>query len=59
MTEHRPGLRLEISRTAAPDGSIRVLIQTDDWHLLLPPYDAIDIADTMREIARAIIAERN
>lgn len=59
MTEHRPGMRLEISRTLAPDGSVRVLFQADEWHMLLPPGDALDVAASLEAVARGILAERN
>lgn len=59
MTEHRRGMRLEISQAIAPDGRPAVLFQADEWHVLLPPGDALDIAEDIAAIARGIIAERN
>jgi hypothetical protein len=58
MTEHRPAMRIDIRRATAPDGHPAVLIQFDDYHVLLWAPDAIEIAQTVTEIARGILAQR-
>ncbi|HEY7010130.1 MAG TPA: hypothetical protein VH395_14375 [Jatrophihabitantaceae bacterium] len=60
MTTHRRGTRVEIARTVDPAGRVAVLLQVDDdWHLVLQPHDAIDLAESMTAIARGILTERN
>jgi hypothetical protein len=60
MTTRRRGTTVEIARTVDPAGRVAVLLQVDDdWHLVLPPHDAIDLAETMTAIARGILTERN
>ena len=38
---------------------MRVLFQADEWHMLLPPGDALDVAASLEAVARGILAERN
>ena len=59
MTEHRPGMRIEIARTVDPFGRPAVLFQADDWHVILPPFDALEVAESIAAVARGVIVERN
>lgn len=59
MTTHRPTMRVEITRVLDPTGHPAVLVQADEWHLVLPPYGALELADSLAAVARGIIAERS
>jgi hypothetical protein len=60
VTTHRRGTRIEIARTVDPAGRVAVLLQVDDhWYLVLPPHDAIDLAESITAVARGILTERN
>jgi hypothetical protein len=50
-------MRLEIRRVTAPTGQPAVLLQADEFHLLFWPHDALEIAETISEVARGIIAD--
>lgn len=58
-TDHRPGMRIEIRPCIAPDGRQAVLFQADEFHLIVPPGDALEWARDLAAVARGILAERN
>jgi hypothetical protein len=55
MTEHRPGLRVEVSIAWNPRREPNVLIQADEWHLLLAPKDALKFARSVADVAAEIL----
>lgn len=46
--------QIEISRTIDDDGLLAVMVATDDYALILPPGDAVEIGETIIDVARAI-----
>ena len=55
-TDHRPAMRVEVRKAVTPDGRLYVLFQTDEWHVLIPPAEAIDIGEAITAAAREIHA---
>lgn len=58
MTERREGMRIGISLVAAPDGSEAVLFQAAEWHVLLAPREALEVALAIAEVVIVANAER-
>jgi hypothetical protein len=52
-------MRIEIRPCIAPDGRQAVLFQADEFHLIVPPGDALEWARDLAAVARGILAERN
>lgn len=57
--EHQHATHLDILAVIAPDGRKAVLFQSDDFRLIFPPYDAIEVGEAMIAVARELLAERN
>jgi len=47
-------MRLEVRPAKAPDGSTRVLLECDEWHVLVWPEDALALAAALVEAAETI-----